>query len=58
MKRYKSQLKEDAISGFRDAFSNLFKRYSPKEAAGVVKIALVDSVPDEEYLKKFMNILG
>lgn len=54
--KWRSIFKENIISEFESIFKNLFRKHSAKESAGILKIALADSMPDEEYMKNFMRI--
>ena len=56
MSKYEKLFKEDVTTKFNDIFKQLFKRYPAKDAAGIIKIALVDSAPNEKYLKDFIKI--
>ena len=56
MSKYEKLFKEDVTNKFNDVFKQLFKRYSAKDAAGIVKIAVVDSAPDKKYFDEFLKI--
>jgi hypothetical protein len=56
MKRYQKEFKENIVSELEYKFRDLFKQHSAKDAAGLLKIALIDALPGEEYTKDFMRI--
>jgi len=55
MKKYKSQLNE--TTAFDKGFDELFKKYSAKEAAGILKIAMINALPNEKYFQDFFKYL-
>jgi hypothetical protein len=57
MERYKSQLNEMSMSVFDKGFEELFKRYSAKEAAGILKISMISALPNEKYMQDFIKYL-
>ena len=58
MNKHEKLFKEDVTNKFNDVFKQLFKRYSAKDAAGIVKIAIVDSSPDKKYFDEFLKSLA
>jgi len=58
MQKYKSQLKEFDSSFLEKGIDILFKKYSAKEAAGILKISMINALPNEKYLSELMKYLN